>query len=234
MKNGDFENILSDGLRKKIIKQSISETIPKVGNRVGIFYVGTFVNGTEFDSNRIFGSDYSRPFSFVIGDGTVIAGMNTAVLHMKVGETAFFEIGSQYAYGDDGCPGTKGSPAIPPGATICFEIELVSCQTPELTFADRRQMEDRANLAEARAVREAAAQERALKLTEKGTLKSVPDSTLVPSEPCAPSDSLVPVVKDARWAKLLNPKDLKSELKARNLSIQGSKKELLTRLLSSL
>ena len=38
-------------------------------------------------------------------------------------------------------------------------------------------------------------------------------------------------VFDARWAKSLKPSDLKKELKRRELSTQGSKKELLTRLI---
>jgi hypothetical protein len=44
----------------------------------------------------------------------------------------------------------------------------------------------------------------------------------------------VATVFDARWAKSLKPNDLKQELKNRNLTTQGSKKDLLARLTADL
>ena len=44
----------------------------------------------------------------------------------------------------------------------------------------------------------------------------------------------VVVATDARWAKGLKPDELKLELKSRGLNIQGSKKDLLARLLAAL
>lgn len=41
-------------------------------------------------------------------------------------------------------------------------------------------------------------------------------------------------VFDARWAKSLKPNDLKKALKCRELSTQGTKKELLARLTADL
>lgn len=41
-------------------------------------------------------------------------------------------------------------------------------------------------------------------------------------------------VFDARWAKSLKPNDLKKALKDRELSTQGTKKELLARLIADL
>lgn len=41
-------------------------------------------------------------------------------------------------------------------------------------------------------------------------------------------------VKDARWAKSLKPNELKQELKSRDLSTQGAKKDLLTRLIADI
>ena len=42
---------------------------------------------------------------------------------MKVHETAIFQLSPEYAYGDLGMP-----PAIPPGSTVYFELELISIE----------------------------------------------------------------------------------------------------------
>ena len=52
-----------------------------VGNTVSVHYVGTFTNGTKFDSSY----DRGQPFSFRIGAGQVIAGWDQGVPGMKVG-----------------------------------------------------------------------------------------------------------------------------------------------------
>jgi FKBP-type peptidyl-prolyl cis-trans isomerase len=68
---------------------------------------------------------------------------------MRVGETSIFEFSSDYGYGDEGAPG-RGAPDIPGGASIVFEIELMGCEVPELTYSDRRKLEEKSNLSEIR------------------------------------------------------------------------------------
>ncbi len=87
---------------------------PKPTDTVKVNYRGTFINGTEFDSS------YSRnePAEFPL-DG-VISCWTEGVQRMKVGGKSRLICPSEIAYGDGGRPG------IPGGATLVFEIELLS------------------------------------------------------------------------------------------------------------
>ena len=73
--------------------------------------------GKEFDSSRNGG----RPFSFKVGGGEVIKGWDQGVLGMKVGGKRRLTIPAGLAYGDVGAGGV-----IPPGATLIFDVDLVS------------------------------------------------------------------------------------------------------------
>lgn len=88
----------------------------KSGQKVTVHYVGKLENGTKFDSSR----DRDEPFPFKLGAGQVIKGWDEGVAGMKVGEKRKLTIPSDLAYGDRGFPG-----AIPPKATLIFEVELI-------------------------------------------------------------------------------------------------------------
>ena len=67
------------------------------GQTVGVHYVGTFDDGTEFDNSRTRGN----PLFFKVGERQVINGFETAVMGMSVGETKSFTITPEQAYGNN-------------------------------------------------------------------------------------------------------------------------------------
>jgi FKBP-type peptidyl-prolyl cis-trans isomerase len=90
---------------------------PKKGGTVSVHYTGWLADGTKFDSSV----DRDEPFEFVLGAGQVIAGWDEGVATMRTGDKVRLTIPPEKAYGREGYPG-----AIPPNATLIFEVELLS------------------------------------------------------------------------------------------------------------
>lgn len=90
---------------------------PRKGEAVTVHYTGWLTNGGKFDSSV----DRDEPFTFVLGAGQVIAGWDLGVASMKVGDKVRLTLPPGLAYGREGYPG-----AIPPDATLVFEVELLS------------------------------------------------------------------------------------------------------------
>jgi FKBP-type peptidyl-prolyl cis-trans isomerase FkpA len=87
---------------------------PNAASVVKINYVGTFIDGKEFDSSVKRG----QPVEFPLGQ--VIPCWAEGVGMMKVGGKAKLVCPSEITYGDRGRP-----PIIPGGATLIFEVELL-------------------------------------------------------------------------------------------------------------
>jgi FKBP-type peptidyl-prolyl cis-trans isomerase FkpA len=86
---------------------------------VKVHYEGKLVDGTVFDSSIKRGQPIEFPLNGVVPCWT------EAVQKMKKGEKAQIVCPSSLAYGDRGSP-----PAVPPGATLSFEVELIDFHKP--------------------------------------------------------------------------------------------------------
>ena len=104
------------GMKVEILTQGSGEAA-KSGDNVTVNYVGTLQDGTKFDSSY----DRSAPFTFILGQGTVIKGWDLGVEGMKMGEKRKLTIPPELAYGENGFP-----PVIPQSATLIFEVEMLS------------------------------------------------------------------------------------------------------------
>lgn len=100
-----------------IVLQALREghgPAPTPTDHVSVHYEGTLVDGTVFDSSRARG----EPATFPVKG--VIACWTEALQRMRVGARHRVVCPPELAYGDRGAP-----PAIRPGATLVFDIELL-------------------------------------------------------------------------------------------------------------
>lgn len=101
-------NVTDSGLQYRIVAPG-SAIQPTSTDRVRVNYVGTFIDGVEFDAN----DDIS------FGLNQVIAGWTEGLQLVGVGGTIDLVIPSDLAYGD------AGIPSIPGGATLLFTVDLL-------------------------------------------------------------------------------------------------------------
>lgn len=95
----------------------------KDGMKVLVHYTGWLYDdsakdkhGTKFDSSR----DHGEPFSFMLGQGSVIAGWDQGVAGMREGGKRILLIPAALGYGARGA-----GDDIPPNASLVFEVELL-------------------------------------------------------------------------------------------------------------
>lgn len=114
---------LPSGLQYKILTEGTGPK-PTASDTVTCNYRGTLISGKEFDSSYKRG----QPTSFPVTG--VIKGWTEALQLMPVGSKWQLFVPTELAYGDRGA-----GPDIGPGATLIFEVELVSIQEKAKTEA---------------------------------------------------------------------------------------------------
>lgn len=105
---------LPSGLQYEIITKGTGP-IPTATDTISANYLGTLLNGEEFDNS------YKRGQPITIPVTGVIRGWTEALELMPVGSKWKLFIPSDLAYGDRGAGG-----AIPGGSALIFEIELLN------------------------------------------------------------------------------------------------------------
>jgi len=110
------ERITSESGLMYVINQEGKGRKPKQGEKVQVHYVGTLLDGSEFDSSI----KRDKPFEFNVGQGRVIKAWDEALSDMKKGEKRTLIVPPELGYGKRGYP-----PVIPPNSYLIFEVELL-------------------------------------------------------------------------------------------------------------
>ena len=116
-------NTMTDALAITELKPGAGAEVA-AGQTAVVHYTGwLFADGAPDNKGRKFDSSRDRndPFAFRVGGGQVIKGWDQGVAGMKVGGERRLVIPPELGYGSRGAGG-----AIPGGATLVFDVELVS------------------------------------------------------------------------------------------------------------
>ena len=83
------------------------------GEEVKVHYVGTYLDGKEFDSS------YRRDVPLKVSVGAAIAGWNEALIRLQSGSKAIIVVPSRLGYRDREYAG------IPPNSVLVFELHVL-------------------------------------------------------------------------------------------------------------
>ena len=111
----------------QVIKTFVPESCTQksaVGDNLSMHYTGSIADSSATGAKgQVFDSSLKRgvPFDFPLGGGRVIKGWDQGLTDMCVGEKRTLIIPPELGYGARGAGG-----AIPGGATLKFDVELIS------------------------------------------------------------------------------------------------------------
>ena len=111
--------VTASGLQYQFLTEG-KGAIPKATDQVKVDYVGSLVDGTEFDSS------ISRGEPVVFGVNQVIPGWSEALQLMPVGSKVRLVIPAELAYGEQGV-----MPRIQPNSVLVFEVNLLGIETEQ-------------------------------------------------------------------------------------------------------
>jgi FKBP-type peptidyl-prolyl cis-trans isomerase FkpA len=107
----------ASGAVYKVTQEGTGDS-PKATDQVKVNYEGRLIDGTVFDSSIKRGQPATFPLNRVIPCWT------EGVQLMKAGGKSRLVCPAELAYGD------RGTPTIPPGATLVFDVELLEVLPP--------------------------------------------------------------------------------------------------------
>lgn len=116
--NKEKENVITteSGLQYELLEKGDGPT-PEATDTVKVDYVGTLIDGTEFDSS------IKRGEPAIFGVDQVIPGWSEALQLMEVGSKYRLVIPAELAYGEKGAP-----PVIEPNSVLVFEVDLLGIE----------------------------------------------------------------------------------------------------------
>ncbi|HPE30677.1 MAG TPA: FKBP-type peptidyl-prolyl cis-trans isomerase [Parvularculaceae bacterium] len=126
----------ASGLEYEVLSQGPDGGVsPKETDLVEVHYVGTLIDGVEFDSSRARGAAARFPLN------QVIPGWTEGVQLMHEGDRYRFYLPPELAYGATGTPGGP----IGPNQALIFDVELLKVISPERNAAaSKKFLEDNA------------------------------------------------------------------------------------------
>lgn len=110
--------VTESGLQYQFIKKG-EGAMPKLTDQVKVDYVGSLIDGTEFDSS------IKRGEPVVFGVNQVIPGWSEALQLIPVGSKVKLVIPANLAYGEQGV-----MPKIEPNSVLVFEVDLLGIEAP--------------------------------------------------------------------------------------------------------
>ncbi len=116
----------ASGLQYEVLSEGPATGVsPKATDLVDVHYVGTLIDGIEFDSSRARGAAARFPLN------RVIPGWTEGVQLMSEGDRYRFYVPADLAYGEQGTPGGP----IGPNETLIFDVELLKVVSAERNAA---------------------------------------------------------------------------------------------------
>lgn len=83
-----------------------------------------FQVGLIFDSS----ASKNKTFKFLLGEGKAIKAIDILVSSMHIGEKCRLQARSDFCYGMEGLRTRSGEVVVPPFATLCFDVTLISTE----------------------------------------------------------------------------------------------------------
>ncbi|GJQ08538.1 hypothetical protein GpartN1_g329.t1 [Galdieria partita] len=113
------EVVLPDGVRFWLVKRGSGKAHPALGDLVGIRFRAKY---GDYVFDDIMHSE--QPYYLRIGSNIVIQGVEEVLPFMNVGDCVHIVVPSGAAFGSKGRRASPGKRAIPPNATIEYDLEL--------------------------------------------------------------------------------------------------------------